>query len=188
MFTIHLQTLFFSSDKFRAYVSFVKTLLISLSLLFANIELVFSQDAADTSEYKTESIEVDALKGKERSTPVTFQDIKRSEIENKYWMQDLPMFLNGNTSINSYSESGASLGYSYMSLRGFDQKRISILINGIPQNDPEDHQVYWVDVSDLTASAEEMQIQRGIGTALYGSSAIGGVINVRTIDYFKRKF
>ncbi|MBK7159654.1 MAG: TonB-dependent receptor [Ignavibacteria bacterium] len=188
MFIIHLQTLFFSSDKFRAYVSFVKTLLISLSLLFANIELVFSQDAADTSEYKTESIEVDALKGKERSTPVTFQDIKRSEIESKYWMQDLPMFLNGNTSINSYSESGASLGYSYMSLRGFDQKRISILINGIPQNDPEDHQVYWVDVSDLTASAEEMQIQRGIGTALYGSSAIGGVINVRTIDYFKRKF
>lgn len=176
------------SDKFRTYVSFLKTLLVSLTLLFANNEIVFSQDAADTTEYKTESIEVDALKGKERSTPVTFQDIKRSEIENKYWMQDLPMFLNGNTSINSYSESGASLGYSYMSLRGFDQKRISILINGIPQNDPEDHQVYWVDVSDITASAEEMQIQRGIGTALYGSSAIGGVINVRTLDYFKRKF
>ncbi|MBK6536648.1 MAG: TonB-dependent receptor [Ignavibacteria bacterium] len=188
MFIIQFQTLFFSSDKFRAYVSFVKTFLISLILLCVNNEFLFSQDEADTSEYKTESIEVDALKGKERSTPVTFQDIKRSEIENKYWMQDLPMFLNGNTSINSYSESGASLGYSYMSLRGFDQKRISILINGIPQNDPEDHQVYWVDVSDLTASAEEMQIQRGIGTALYGSSAIGGVINVRTIDYFKRKF
>ena len=188
MFIIQFQTLFFSSDKFRAYVSFVKIFLISLILLCVNNEFLFSQDEADTSEYKTESIEVDALKGKERSTPVTFQDIKRSEIENKYWMQDLPMFLNGNTSINSYSESGASLGYSYMSLRGFDQKRISILINGIPQNDPEDHQVYWVDVSDLTASAEEMQIQRGIGTALYGSSAIGGVINVRTIDYFKRKF
>ncbi len=188
MFIIQFQTLFFSSDKFRAYVSFVKTFLISLILLCVNNEFLFSQDEADTSEYKTESIEVDALKGKERSTPVTFQDIKRSEIESKYWMQDLPMFLNGNTSINSYSESGASLGYSYMSLRGFDQKRISILINGIPQNDPEDHQVYWVDVSDLTASAEEMQIQRGIGTALYGSSAIGGVINVRTIDYFKRKF
>ncbi|MEP7146255.1 MAG: TonB-dependent receptor, partial [bacterium] len=116
------------------------------------------------------------------------ENIKRDAIERKYWMQDLPMFLNGYTSINSYSESGASVGYSYLSLRGFDQKRISILINGIPQNDPEDHQVYWVDVSDLTASVEEIQIQRGIGTALYGSSSVGGVINIKTIDLFNRKF
>lgn len=177
-----------SSDRFRTFNLFGKILLVSVILFFTDNDLIFSQNETDTAEYKTESIEVDALKGIERSTPVTFQDIKRSEIQSRYWMQDLPMFLNGNTSINSYSESGASVGYSYMSLRGFDQRRISILINGIPQNDPEDHQVYWVDVSDLTASAEEMQIQRGIGTALYGTSAIGGVINVRTIDYFKRKF
>ena len=104
MFIIQFQTLFFSSDKFRAYVSFVKTFLISLILLCVNNEFLFSQDEADTSEYKTESIEVDALKGKERSTPVTFQDIKRSEIESKYRMQDLTMFLNGKTSINAYTE------------------------------------------------------------------------------------
>ncbi|MBK8551091.1 MAG: TonB-dependent receptor [Ignavibacteria bacterium] len=142
----------------------------------------------DSLTYKTETIDVDALKGIERSTPITFENIKREEIEEKYWMQDLPMFLNGNTSINAYSESGGSVGYSYFSIRGFDQRRISILVNGIPQNDPEDHQVYWVDISDLTASAEEIQIQRGIGTALYGSSSIGGVVNVRTIDMFKNKF
>lgn len=170
-------------------LTFTKVILtFLLVLLFVNAENAFSQNESDTTEYSTEYIEVDALKGIERSTPVTFQNIKRSEILKKYWMQDLPVFLNGNTSVNSYSESGASMGYSYMSLRGFDQRRISILINGIPQNDPEDHQVYWVDVSDITASAEEVQIQRGIGTALYGSSAIGGVINVRTIDYFNRKF
>ena len=158
-----------------------------LLLLSAN---AFSQDTEvkDSSNYKTETIDVDALKGIERSTPITFENIERKEIEEKYWMQDLPMFLNGNTSINAYSESGGSVGYSYLSIRGFDQRRISILINGIPQNDPEDHQVYWVDISDLTASAEEIQIQRGIGTALYGSSSIGGVVNVRTIDMFKNKF
>ena len=92
--------------------------------------------------------------------------LKRDVIEKRYWMQDLPVFLNGNTSMNSYSESGASVGYSYFSLRGFDQRRISILINGVPQNDPEDHQVYWVDLSDITSSVENIQIQRGIGTAL----------------------
>lgn len=146
------------------------------------------EEKSDSADYKTETIDVDALKGVERFTPVTFENIKRPEIERKYWMQDLPMFLNGYTSINSYSESGASLNYSYLSLRGFDQRRISILINGIPQNDPEDHQVYWVDVADLTASAEDIQIQRGIGTALYGSTSIGGVVNVQSVDLFKRKF
>ena len=152
--------------------------------------IVYSQDIneSDSTEIKTEIIDVDALKGIERFTPITFENIKRAEVERKYWMEDLPIFLNGHTSINAYSESGSSLGYSYLSLRGFDQRRISILINGIPQNDPEDHQVYWVDISDLTASVEEIQIQRGIGTALYGSSSIGGVIDVRTVDLFKRKF
>jgi len=145
-------------------------------------------DPPDSTDYKTETIDIDALKSFERFTPVTFENIERDAIEQKFTMQDLPEFLNGAVSINSYSESGSSVGYSYLTLRGFDQRRISILINGIPQNDPEDHQVYWVDVSDITASADNIQIQRGIGTSLYGSSSIGGVINVQTIDYFKRKF
>ncbi|MDQ3019589.1 MAG: TonB-dependent receptor [Bacteroidota bacterium] len=159
-----------------------------LFIIFFSYSAAFAQDQSDTANFKTETIDVDALTGIERFTPVTFENIKRAEVERKYWMQDLPMFLNGYTSINSYSESGSSMGYSYLSIRGFDQRRISILINGIPQNDPEDHQVYWVDVADLTASVEDIQIQRGIGTALYGSSSIGGVVNVKTVDLFKRKF
>ena len=147
-----------------------------------------AQEDKDTSKFETETIEVDALKGIERFTPVTFENIEREEVDERYWMQDLPMFLKGNTSINAYSESGSSVGYSYLTIRGFDQRRISILINGIPQNDPEDHQVYWVDISDITSSVEDIQIQRGIGTALYGASSIGGVVNVKTIDFFKRKF
>ncbi len=162
-------------------------LLMSIFLLQAN-HILFAQEKKDSSEFETETIEVDALKGTERFTPVTFENIDREEVEERYWMQDLPMFLKGNTSINAYSESGSSVGYSYLTIRGFDQRRISILINGIPQNDPEDHQVYWVDISDITSSVEEIQIQRGIGTALYGASSIGGVVNVKTIDFFKRKF
>jgi iron complex outermembrane receptor protein len=147
-----------------------------------------AQDEKDTAKFETQTIEVDALKGIERFTPATFENIERAEIEEKYTMQDLPMLLKGYTSINAYSESGSGVGYSYLTIRGFDQRRISILINGIPQNDPEDHQVYWVDISDLTASVEDIQIQRGIGTSLYGASSIGGVVNLKTIDFFRRKF
>lgn len=162
---------------------FILTVLLLLPVISTAQEV-----PSDSSIYKTETIEVDASRGIEGITPVTLENIPREEVERKYWMQDLPMFLNGSTSINAYSESGASIGYSYFSLRGFDQRRISILINGTPQNDPEDHQVYWVDLSDITSSVQDIQIQRGIGTALYGSSSIGGVVNISTINFFKEKF
>lgn len=142
----------------------------------------------DTSKFKTQTIEVNSIRAIDRLTPITFENISHDKIEKKYWVQDLPMFLNGNTSVNAYSESGGSIGYSYFSIRGFDQRRISILMNGIPQNDAEDHQVYWVDLSDITSSVEDIQVQRGIGTALYGTSSIGGAINIKTVDFFKRKF
>lgn len=168
----------------------MKHILIFCSLLFISSFSFAQNDSSQETDttFQTQAIEVDALKGIERKTPVAFQDIKREEITEKYWMQDLPMFLNGKTSLLAYSESGASIGYSYLSLRGFDQRRISILINGTPQNDAEDQQVYWVDLSDITASVENIQIQRGIGTALYGTSSIGGVINIQTIDYARRNF
>lgn len=163
---------------------FSTCIIIILLLIFSKV----NGQEIDTNEYKTPTIEVDAFRGLENITPVSFESIKREVIEKKYWMQDLPMFLSGSTSINSYSESGASIGYSFFTIRGFDQRRISVLLNGTPQNDPEDHQVYWVELSDIMASVEGIQMQRGIGTILYGTSGVGGVINVQTIDYFKNKF
>ena len=160
-------------------------LLVFTFILF--IKVVIPQEI-DTNEYKTPTIEVDALRGIEGLVPITYENIKREEIETKNWMQDLPMFLNGNTNIVAYSESGSSFGYSYFTIRGFDQRRISVLLNGTPQNDPEDHQVYWVELSDIMSSVENIQMQRGIGTVLYGTSGVGGIINVQTLDYFKNKF
>ncbi|HLT24438.1 MAG TPA: TonB-dependent receptor plug domain-containing protein, partial [Ignavibacteria bacterium] len=96
-----------------------------------------NDDTVQDTIYETQTIEVDALRGIKGTTPITLENIDRTEIDNYYWMEDLPMFLNGKTSINAYSESGASIGYSYFTIRGFDQRRISILIDGIPQNDPE---------------------------------------------------
>jgi iron complex outermembrane recepter protein len=181
--------LYFNSKLFIPYF------LLSLIFFFAgtakgqNTDTIkYKNQTVDTTEYKTETIEVDALRGNEKLTPITYENVKRETIEKRYWMQDLPMFLNGNTNVVSYSESGSSIGYTYFTIRGFDQRRISVLLNGTPQNDAEDHQVNWVELSDIMSSVENIQMQRGIGTILYGTSGIGGVINVQTIDYFKNKF
>ena len=54
------------------------------------------------------------------------------------------------------------------------------MINGVPQNDPEDHNVYWIDFPDLLASTDNIQVQRGAGSAFYGPPAIGGSVNLVT--------
>ena len=66
-----------------------------------------------------------------------------------YTVQDIPNYLSQLPSTTFYSENGNGIGYNYLSIRGFDQRRISVSINGIPQNDPEDHNVYWLDFPDL---------------------------------------
>src|SRR6185436_16024240 len=72
------------------------------------------------------------------------------------------------------------VGYSYLSLRGFDQRRIAVYVNGVPLNDPESQQVYFIDLADLASGLSSLHVQRGTGTALYGSPAVGGVVNLES--------
>ena len=121
--------------------------------------------------------------GKEGVTPLAFNKISRKEIDDSYTLQDIPQFLSSLPSTTFYSENGNGLGYNYLSIRGFDQRRISVSINGIPQNDPEDHNVYWLDFPDLLASTDLIQVQRGAGSGVTGYPAIGGSINIITSSF-----
>ena len=177
----------FEKSAFPALLNKKLIVLLLCLFIFTFSAKVFSQEN-DTSNYKTPVIEVNDILNTEKVTPISIETIKREEVEKRYWMQDLPMLINGSTNVNAYSESGSSVGYSYFTIRGFDQRRLSVLLNGTPQNDAEDHQVHWVELSDIGASVENIQIQRGIGTVLFGTSGIGGVINIQTIDFFRNKF
>jgi len=128
----------------------------------------------------SQSILIEGNVGKKGITPLAFDKIKRKEIQNSYTDQDIPEFLSKLPSTTFYSENGNGLGYNYLSIRGFDQRRISVSINGIPQNDPEDHNVYWLDFPDLLASTDLIQVQRGAGSGVTGYPAIGGSINIIT--------
>ena len=130
-----------------------------------------------------QTIVITASLGRARETPVTFSNLTARELKERYTVQDLPALLSELPSTTYYSESGNSIGYNYVSIRGFDQRRIAVMINGIPQNDPEDHNVYWVDFPDLTANLGSIQVQRGAGSAFYGPPAIGGSINLITTSF-----
>ena len=132
------------------------------------------------SVLRGDEIVVSATRAVSGKTPVSFSNLTLKEIQTRNTAQDIPMVLASEPGVWAYSESGNGTGYSYVSIRGFDQSRIGVMIDGVPLNDNESHQVYWVDHGDLLADAKDVQIQRGIGNSLYGSSAFGGSININT--------
>ena len=131
----------------------------------------------------SQTVLVEATIGEEGSTPTTFSKIESKEIRETYINQDIPEFLSTLPSTTFYSEGGVGLGYNYLSIRGFDQRRISISVNGIPQNEPEDHNIYWLDMPDLLSSTGVVQVQRGAGSGVIGYPAIGGSINIITSPF-----
>lgn len=129
---------------------------------------------------------VTATQAHARETPATFSNLTQAQISERNSVQDVPVLLSGLPSMTYYSENGNGIGYNYINLRGFDQRRLSVMVNGVPQNDPEDHNVYWIDFPDLLASVGDLQVQRGAGSAFYGPPAIGGSIDLVT-NPFNRK-
>lgn len=123
---------------------------------------------------------VTGLRGDKKLSSITFSNISASELQLQTMSKDIPKALSNLPSSIFYSENGNAIGYTYLRIRGFDQRRISVFINGIPQNDPEDHNVYWINFYELASSLEDIQVQRGAGGNTYGSASIGGSINLIT--------
>ncbi|MEA1887791.1 MAG: TonB-dependent receptor [Bacteroidota bacterium] len=114
------------------------------------------------------------------TTPVSHSNLEREEIEKLNTGQDLPYLLSSLPSLVETSESGAGLGYTNFRIRGTDPSRINITIDGIPINDPESQQVFWVNMPDLASSVSDIQVQRGVGTSKNGAAAFGASVNFRT--------
>ena len=148
---------------------------------------LFSQEKDTLKTYTIPEVNVMQNKAIRQVSIVPFQELDRKEIQSRTGNTDLPSLLNNSPSILTYSENGNLIGYSNLTLRGFDQRRISVYINGIPQNDPEDHNVYWINFADIQESLESIQIQRGAGIANYGSPSIAGSINLQTRNLSKNK-
>jgi iron complex outermembrane receptor protein len=128
-------------------------------------------------------IEVTTTRPIARHSAVAFTRLGKGELKERYWAQDVPMLLAETPGVFAYSDAGNGIGYSYVKVRGFGQRRVAVTINGIPLNDPQSHEVYWVDHPDLLAGANSIQVQRGVGSALYGASAVGGSINLETTAF-----
>ena len=116
---------------------------------------------------------------KDRKTPVAVSTIKAAEIQEKLGAQEFPEILNTTPSVYA-SKGGGGFGDSKINIRGFDQKNIAVMINGMPVNDMEGGSVYWSNWSGLADVTSAMQVQRGLGSSKIAISSVGGTINVLT--------
>src|SRR6185295_18661988 len=133
----------------------------------------------DRKIYLTEEATVTATRASDNS-PTAFTNIDKKQIEEKNLGQDNPFLLATTPSVVVTSDAGNGVGYTGIRIRGSDATRVNVTINGIPVNDAESHQVYWVDLPDFASSIENIQIQRGIGTSTNGAGAFGGSVNIQS--------
>ncbi len=112
--------------------------------------------------------------------PLAYANVTSEILEKLNSGQDLPYLLSLTPSLIETSESGNGVGYTSLRIRGSDASRINVTIDGIPLNDPESQQVFWVDLPDLASSVDNIQVQRGVGTSSNGAGAFGASINIQT--------
>jgi iron complex outermembrane receptor protein len=113
-------------------------------------------------------------------TPQAYSTIDEELIRKHNAGQDIPFLLGMTPSLVETSEAGNGIGYTNLRIRGTDASRINVTIDGIPLNDPESQQVFWVDLPDLASSADNIQVQRGVGTSSNGAGAFGATVSIQT--------
>lgn len=123
-----------------------------------------------------------------KTTPVAFTNVTKEQIKKVNFGKDLPEVLSMTPSVVTTSDAGAGVGYTTMRIRGTDGSRINVTVNGIPINDAESHNVFWVNMPDLLSSLKSIQIQRGVGTSTNGAGAFGASVNMVTTDFSDKPY
>ncbi len=132
-------------------------------------------------------VEVQAIRAADKA-PFAKTNLSKKEIEKNNLGQDLPFVLNQTPAAVVNSDAGTGVGYTGIRIRGIDATRINVTLNGIPYNDAESQGTYFVDLPDISSSANSIQIQRGVGTSSNGAGAFGATINLSTNEVSKKAY
>lgn len=147
----------------------------SLNLYADQAELNFelSPSVVEMSE-----LEVLASRASEK-TAVAYTDITKDEIALRLGSQDIPLAMNLVPSVYATNQGGGA-GDARINVRGFNQRNVAVMINGIPVNDMENGWVFWSNwdgVADVTSS---IQMQKGLSAQNLATPSIGGSMNIVT--------
>lgn len=137
------------------------------------LDFVLSQSAIEMS-----ALEVLASRANVR-TPVAYTNVAKEEMEVRLGSQDIPMVLNLTPSVYA-TQQGGGAGDARINVRGFNQRNIAVMINGVPQNDMENGWVYWSNWDGVGDATSSIQMQRGLSAVNLATPSIGGTMNIIT--------
>lgn len=159
-----------------------------LSILFTLFVVTASaQDfVSSVDSVDIEDVIISATRVAENA-PVTYTNVDQAQINEIYIGQDPAVLIERLVpSIVSYSDGGTDIGnYSQFRLRGIDQDRLNISLNGVPLNDMVDHGTFFSNFSDFGNSVESIQVIRGVGANSVGAASYGGSVNFESPNLFK---
>ena len=135
-----------------------------------------------TQVNKLEEVIVSAEKAND-SLPISFTEILPAQFAPLNLGQDLPVLLNFQPSVVSTTYDGTGVGYTDYRIRGADNSRINVTINGIPYNDADSQTTFFVNLQDFASSLEGIQIQRGVGTSTNGAASFGASVQLQTEQF-----
>ncbi len=115
----------------------------------------------------------------ERKTPISFSNISTKQLAEELSSQDLPMVLNSTPGAYA-TQSGGGDGDARVTIRGFNQRNVAVMLDGVPVNDMENGWVYWSNWFGLDLVTSTMQVQRGLGASKLAIPSVGGTINIIT--------
>tara|TARA_Y100000994_G_scaffold159072_1_gene130410 strand:- start:50417 stop:53218 length:2802 start_codon:yes stop_codon:yes gene_type:complete len=114
-----------------------------------------------------------------RKTPVSLTNVKLERIEKELAGQEIPMLLNSTPGVYATQQGGGD-GDVRINIRGFNQRNVAVMIDGVPMNDMENGWVYWSNWFGLDALTRTIQVQRGLGASKLALPSVGGTINIIT--------
>ena len=139
----------------------------------------FNFDVLLGSSQEIEEMKVIGNLAQDRKTPVAVTTIGKRELSEELGSQDLPMILNSKPGVHATQQGGGD-GDARITIRGFSQRNVGVMIDGVPVNDMENGWVYWSNWFGLDAITSQIQVQRGLGATKLAMPSVGGTMNILT--------
>ena len=142
-----------------------------------------AQTSEDTILIKGRDIgDIEVTATRVQQTTLSTTNVKNEELNRDNTGQNLPYLLTTTPGLQVTSDDGLGVGYTYFRVRGTDHTRINMTVNEVPLNDAESQTVFWVNMTDMSSSISQVDVQRGVGTSTNGSASFGASLNMQTGD------
>ena len=151
-----------------------KILLLTLLCL---VSITYAQDTIKTLQ----DVTIYGVRSN-KTSPISKSKLDRKTIQKTSIGQEVSTILAQTPNVTFHSDNGTPFGYTYFRMRGLDQTKMNMTLNGAPLNDPEDQGLFLSNYPGFIDNIQSMEIQRGVGTSSNGVASFAGSVNFISSD------